>query len=121
VKNILILFLGDLKFDSRCSKIIRTLSKNGHKITVIIALDEKIKNQKYQIPDPGVKIIPVFLKRKNNKQPFLQYYIKSLKIALKQKADIIFSSELYSLPVAFLTKKKINQKFIMIPENCILR
>jgi glycosyltransferase involved in cell wall biosynthesis len=106
VKKILFLFLGDIRYDSRCLKIIKSLSKNGYDVSVLIALDESQKGQKYQITGYDAKVIPVYLKRKGRRQPFLQYYVKAFRKIIKHKTDLLFSAELYSLPIAFLASKK---------------
>jgi glycosyltransferase involved in cell wall biosynthesis len=106
VKKIVILFLGDIRYDSRCLKIVKTLDRQGHKLTVIIALDERQKGQRYQLLDSSAKVIPIYLKRRNKKQPFLQYYFKVLRKIRSIPADIYFSAELYSLPLAYLASKK---------------
>jgi glycosyltransferase involved in cell wall biosynthesis len=99
-KKVLIIFFGNIRFDSRCSKIINTLLKNNYKIELIEVFrkDQEINNA--DIPS-GLNITPIYLNY-SKKTPFLKYYIKSLFNILFKKADIYFSSDLYSIPIAYL-------------------
>jgi glycosyltransferase involved in cell wall biosynthesis len=98
-KKVLIIFFGNIHFDSRCSKIINTLLKYNYQVELFEVLRKDEKIDLNNLP-PGLKITPIFLNYKN-KTPFLKYYFKTFFKILFRKADIYFSSDLYSMPLAY--------------------
>ncbi len=107
MKKILIVFLGNIKTDSRSFKIYMSLKEAGYNVEVICASEpeEPILESK--------EIICVKLK-KFRKAIFkiLAFYFKSLPLIIKIKTDIVISSDLFSLPIAWLISAKCHAKMI---------
>lgn len=101
-KSIVIIFLGDIRFDSRCLKIIKTIVKQEFDITVLMTSQKSaISPEDLRLYPEKIKKVFIRLKsKKNHKQPFLKYYLKSFLKILSIKADMYFASDLYSLPIA---------------------
>ncbi|MCS7230334.1 MAG: glycosyltransferase [Candidatus Kryptonium sp.] len=106
-KEILIIFLGNPSHDSRSFKMFKSLSEAGHIVKIICAHqpgEAKIKN-------PHIFYVDL----KNHKRAVLKilsFYIKAFPVAIKFKADVVIASDLFSLPLAWITSRKCRARLI---------
>lgn len=91
------ILFGDIRFDSRSSKILQTLSSNGYRTTVVMIPESS------DSPYPsGLTIRPVHVAHTLPvKIRFLIFYTKAFINALRARARVILAHELYSLPIAW--------------------
>jgi glycosyltransferase involved in cell wall biosynthesis len=101
-------FLGDIQYDSRLSRCVKTLSSRGFQVSVLAATEKSERRlfrganiRSFSVP-PGA----------GGKFRFLLFYLKALWPALRANADCYFASDLYSLPVAYLAAKLRRAKLI---------
>jgi glycosyltransferase involved in cell wall biosynthesis len=108
MRRIVIVFLGNIKNDSRSFKIYNSLKEAGYIVKVICAVEPN-----EPIIESNDEVINVKL-RKFRKALFkiLSFYFKSLPLITKMCADIVISSDLFSLPIAWLISIKCNAKMI---------
>ncbi|CUU05423.1 Glycosyltransferase involved in cell wall bisynthesis [Candidatus Thermokryptus mobilis] len=108
MKKILIVFLGNIKNDSRSFKIYKSLKEAGYIVKVICAAEPN-----EPIIESNDEVIHIKL-RKFRRALFkiLSFYFKSLPLIIKICADIVISSDLFSLPIAWLISVKCNAKMI---------
>lgn len=94
-------FIGDIRFDSRLSRCVQTLASRGFQVSAIIA-DGKEAKREYS----GVNLIPLSVPRPTRAfVRLLIFYAKALPKAIRIDADCYFASDLYSLPLAYLTSR----------------
>jgi glycosyltransferase involved in cell wall biosynthesis len=118
-KLVTILFLGDIKYDSRSLKMINTLVNHDYRINIfsfhqfIISpelMAETAKKDPYLIND---KISIQYIRlRQNKKVPFLSFYMKALLYAFKNRTDFFICPDIYSLPITFLSSLFTKSQYI---------
>lgn len=118
-KLITVLFLGDVRYDSRSLKMVNTLVQNGFKANIVSffqfhvppeLLVESAKKDMY-LSNERISISFIKLKSKN-KVPFLDFYCKAFMYALKNRTDFFICPDIYSLPIAFFSSLFFKTQFV---------
>ena len=100
-KTVLIIFLGNIDYDSRASNLYKSLCERGFKVKVV-SFDWLTSGLKTQTDDVSIyKLNKGFLS--------LTYYLKFIIILsinlFRSEAEIIFAEDIYTLPFAVLFAK----------------
>ena len=117
-KKVTIFFLGDVKYDSRVLKMVKTLADNFYYVKIysffnfIInpkIISDTVKKDDY-LKSNNIDILYVKLPLKK-RIPFIRFYFKAIILSLKNKTDYILCPDIYSLPIAFLISFFSNVKY----------
>lgn len=108
-KKVTIFFLGDVKYDSRVLKMVKTLADNHFYVKIYSffnflinpqIISDTTKKDDY-LKSNNIEITYIKLPFKK-KIPFINFYLKSIILSLKNKTDYILCPDIFSLPIAFL-------------------
>lgn len=104
-KKIIIAFLGNIHFDSRCFNLFHSLSKENYvKFLGFEWVNRKIESNE--------NIIVKKINRKNSILFYLNYYIRITASLIKNKSDIYIAGDLYSLPAVVVAAVLYDAKVI---------
>jgi len=118
-KLVTILFLGDIRFDSRSLKMINTLVENQFRVNIfsfhqfLIPSELLEKTAKADMYLSNERITIKFIKLKPKKKvPFLDFYLKAFYYGFRNKTDFFICPDIYSLPIAFFVSLFSKTQFI---------
>jgi glycosyltransferase involved in cell wall biosynthesis len=96
-RHVCCILFGDIRFDSRSSKFLQTLTSAGYRTTAIMVPD--VSDAPYP---PGINIHLIRISGSlPTKLRFLFFYCTALAVAVRTRATTFLASELYSLPAAW--------------------
>ncbi len=106
-KSVLISFLGNINYDSRCNNLFTSLKQSGYKIK-FFGFDWQVENFQTQ---SGEKNIIKLNKGKFSVFFYLKFALLLFTHLLKNKYDIYFAEDIYTLPLIIMGSKKNAQVF----------
>ncbi len=92
------IILGDIRYDSRCTKILGSFHDLGFRTSVVTAVDTPSIDTTQTYSSYPI-ILP---KNKSTKFKFLIFYIRGFMTAIKLRPSFLIAADLYSLPLAWL-------------------
>ena len=96
-RHVCAIILGDVRYDSRCTKILTSLRDRGFRTSVVTAVDGDTYDS-----SPGCTQIPVMFPRTvSTKRKFASFYRRAFREVLKLHPDAVLAADLYSLPPAW--------------------